>query len=194
MAISVLTAIVGASAALLGALVGAFVTFRSQRIARAHDFRRQQLHQFYGPLAAMRTQVQILSELRVRVARESDVAWRENVSGATREAIERFRAESGPGFKRIIDDDNAQLIKVQLPIYDHMVELFVSQYWLAEPSTREHLPALIEFVELWRRWQANALPAEVLERLDHREEKVHPLYGDVVMHLDRLRTELASGK
>jgi hypothetical protein len=194
MAVSLVVAIVGAAAALLGTSIGAIVTYSTQRRARAHEFRQQQLDRFYGPLAAMREQVKSLSELRVRISEASDVAWRLNVSGVTPAAVERFRTESGPEFRRIIEDDNAQLIDVLLPTYDRMVRLFVARYWLAEPSTREHLPALIEFVELWRRWHVKALPLEVWERLDHREEKLYPLYNDLASHLDRIRSELAAGR
>jgi hypothetical protein len=194
MPLTLTVAIIGAVAALLGTIIGAGVSHQIQKQARAHQFRREQLDRFYGPLVAMRTRIRILSELRVRVGQVSDAAWRENVSGVTAAAVERFRKESGPEFHRIIDDENAQLNDILLPTYNRMVRLFVARYWLAEPSTREHLPALIEFVELWRRWQAKALPPDVLERLDHREDKLNPLYEDLVEHLDRLRAELASGR
>lgn len=185
---------IAAAAGLLGVWIGALSTERAQQRSRAHQFRRAQLERFYGPMIALRTQTRILSELRVRVGAVADTAWREGVSGLSVDGVERFRDASKDAFHRIIEDENAQLRDLLLPNYNSMVRMFVSRYWLAEPSTREHLPALIEFVDVWRRWQAGSLPAEVLERLDHREDKLYPLYDDLAAHLDRLRGELASGR
>jgi hypothetical protein len=75
-----------------------------------------------------------------------------------------------------------------------MVEVFKTHGWLAEESTLEHYPTLIEFVELWNRSEAGALPWEVMELIGHHESRLAPIYADIEKHLGQLRALVASGK
>lgn len=50
----------------------------------------------------------------------------------------------------------------------------------------------MEFVEIWNRFYADALPKETLPLLDHREDKVKPLYADVANQVENLTKQLSS--
>jgi hypothetical protein len=49
----------------------------------------------------------------------------------------------------------------------------------AEPSTRQHFRALIEFVELWERYVRDALPGAVADRVVPSEERLSDFYADL---------------
>jgi hypothetical protein len=68
-----------------------------------------------------------------------------------------------------------------------MVDLFTSKLLLAEFSTIQHFPALLEFVEIWNRWLDRSLPVEVLGQLNHSEEKLFPFYQDLADNFARLQ-------
>jgi hypothetical protein len=62
--------------------------------------------------------------------------------------------------------------------------------WLTEPSTRRHFQTLVEYVEIWNRHSAGAIPKEAIPFLDHREDKVKSLYEDVANHFESLTGKL----
>jgi hypothetical protein len=78
--------------------------------------------------------------------------------------------------------------------YRQMVEHFQKNIALAEPSTRGHFRALIHFVALWDQYLANAVPRDVLMKLQDdgvgQEERVGPLYKDLAEYLERLAQAL----
>jgi len=103
-------------------------------------------------------------------------------------------ATRGPEFKKLIECDNRQLQEDLLPAYRQMTTLFRERFWLADPDTRRHYQDLIQFVELWDRWLAKSIPAEVIERVGHAEERLHPFYEHIYERHDSLRTRLESGR
>src|SRR5271163_1775314 len=56
----------------IGALLTNWMTTRRETAARAVQFRKQQLEQFYGPLLAMHKEVRARSELRVKLQNAID--------------------------------------------------------------------------------------------------------------------------
>jgi hypothetical protein len=50
--------------------------------------------------------------------------------------------------------------------------------------------ALVEFIDVWDRWLAKTIPAEVLDELGHSEQSLHAFYADLAQNLDRLAKEL----
>lgn len=79
-----------------------------------------------------------------------------------------------------------------IPLYNKMVQLFTDKMPFTEPSTRQYFGELVEFVEIWNRFYADALPKETLSLLDHREDKVKPLYADVAGQVENLTRQLSS--
>jgi hypothetical protein len=71
-----------------------------------------------------------------------------------------------------------------------MVDLFSEKMGLAEKSTRQYFAAIVEFVDIWERWLADTIPAEVAMELKHSEEPLHPFYKDLAENLERLQREL----
>jgi hypothetical protein len=97
-----------------------------------------------------------------------------------------------PAFEKAQDYANHVLEHEIIPLYNKLVQLFTDKMSLTEPSTRQHLAALVEYVEIWNRFYADALPKEALPLLDHREEKVKPLYADVANQVEGLTRQLSS--
>jgi hypothetical protein len=184
---------VPALAGLCGVLIGSWLTSRRERQQRQLAFFEKQLVFFYSPLLGVRNEIQAYGQLRVRIQGEARSAWAqlctesEDLSPHDRQ---RITAERGPEFTRIIDFENDRLHEELLPAYRKMVTLFRENYWLAEPMTREYYTNVLEFVDLWERWVKKALPVEVLERLEHTEDKLNPFYEHLVRMHDELRAKL----
>jgi hypothetical protein len=71
-----------------------------------------------------------------------------------------------------------------------MTDLFTAKMHLAEPSTRKHFGALIEFVEMWERSLRGALPGEVIEVVGANEENLTAFYTDLEGNFERLQAAL----
>jgi hypothetical protein len=172
----------------LGVLVGVFMVRGNERGRRRLDFVERQLRDLYSPLHSFREEIRALSELRVRIQGAADEAWRE------------LCADRAPGsapdhapFAKIIDYENEQLKAVLLPAYEKMLQTLRDNFYLAEESTRQYLPTLIEYLEVWRRHQKESIPGEVIQKLGHGEAQLHPFYAHIEATFDRLRATLASG-
>lgn len=129
-----------------------------------------------------------MSELRVRIQGAADETWRE------------LCADRAPGsapdhapFAKIIEYENEQLKAVLLPAYEKMLQTLRDNFYLADESTRQYLPTLIEYLEVWRRVQKDSIPGEVIRKLSHTEQQLHPFYADIEATFKRLRETLASG-
>jgi hypothetical protein len=156
-------------------------------------FAERQLTEFYAPLAGLRKQIRAKSELRLRISSAADGAWRDICDSYGGQPIHDHEARFAP-FKRIIDYENDQLKSELVPMYRQMLALFTERYHLADAETRAFYDGFLEFVELWNRWLADSLPAEVIERLDHREDRVKPFYEHLEAKLASLQEQIAKGK
>jgi hypothetical protein len=87
--------------------------------------------------------------------------------------------------------DNVSVSDTLLPAYRQMIRIFRDKWSLAEPETRRHVPALVEFVEIWERHLKGAVSGEALERLAHSEENLKPLFAHLETTHDRLRRVLS---
>ncbi len=187
-----LIAVITAGAGIGGVAIGGWIAVRGQLRERRQQRIRQQLDEFYGPMLGMRKQIEARSELRAEIQSLDDEERaerreayrgqppREDVMEAQREELERS-----------IQYDNTQLKEVLLPVYREMRDYFASHMSLAEQTTREHLPALIKFIEIWDRSFERAFPGETLRKVsDRHEEKLHPLYDDLQKQLDCLSEEM----
>ena len=184
-------------APLVSGLVGAAVVYhfgvRQLRIQRRMTFAERQLSEFYAPLAGMRTQILAKSEMRLRVSSAADAAWRE-ICESYRGQIMHNHKELFAPFKKITEYENKQLEIELLPLYRRMLELFTSQYHLADAETRTHYQEFLEFVEIWNRAQEDSLPTEVLIKLKHDEDKVKPFYQHLLARMQELQDEIAQRK
>ena len=188
---------VPAIAGLLGVGVGAWLMGRREKHQRRLAFVEKQLKDFYSPMLGLRNEISMRSNLRVRIHDIADTVWRELCAQAREvslEALGELSKTRGPEFTSLIEYDNSQLRKELIPAYQQMAKLFRDNYWLAHPETRAHYQELIEFVELWERWLAKSIPAEVIQRLEHTEDRLKPFYAHLEKKYDLLRSSIESGE
>lgn len=147
-------------------------------------------------MMGLRSELRMHGELRVRIHDTANTVWSELCAQAREvsvEALDVLLRGRRSEFTNIIEYDNKKLQADLLPAYHQMTKLFRENLWLAEPETRSHYASLIEFVELWDRWLAKAIPAEVIERLEHSEEKLHGFYQHLQQKHEELRQKLQAG-
>lgn len=187
--------VIAAASALLGVAVGGYFTAHNQKRERQQRRISEQLAEFYSPMLALRARVLAKSELGLKITGEADSAWRAMMERAYKykepiDYVEKVTKERSPDFEKLTQYGNRQLAEEIIPAYCKMVELFTLKMHLAELSTIQHFPALLDFVEIWSRWLDQSLPVEVLGRLNHSEEKLYPLYEDLADNFARMQQTL----
>lgn len=182
---------------LLAALVGAWVAYyfgvRQLVAQRRLGFVERQLTEFYAPLTGLRKQIRAKSELRLKISQAADGAWRDICNSYGGQPVHDHEARLAP-FKEIIDYENDQLKNELVPMYRQMLALFTERYHLADVETRTYYEGFLEFVELWNRWLIDSIPREVIQRLDHREDKVKLFYDHLEAKIVELQEQIAKGK
>jgi hypothetical protein len=187
--------VVSASAGLVGVAIGAWLTRWRDRDERRYAFLRRQLEEFYAPFCALRDEIGARGVVRLKVSRATDADWRAAFEGnLSVDAKQRIAEEKRPTLHRAIDYDNEQLRTTTIPAFKAMLALFHDKLWLVEQSTRQHYPALVEFVDVWDRFLAEAVPSTLPMEMGHGEEQLRGLYEDVEGHRLALRAKLREGK
>lgn len=188
---------VPAASGLIGAVGGAFwgawlSRWNEQRKQRL-EFCAQQLRDLYSPLLATRTHLRALGKLRLRIE-ETHMAFRGNLVRPTtrEEAMEEQsrRSSHTAEARKLIEYNNEQFKTVLLPQYQRMLGLLQDKYWLADESTREHYQALLQYVEVWRRFTEKSIPDDVILTFDVREKELYPLYENLKDQFERLQLAL----
>ncbi len=178
----------------LGVVLTSWLTGSRQRTTRRHGFINMQVDDLYAPLVSLRKDIRAKSELRLRISQAADASWRELCDGRSPEQLLELERERFPAFERIIKYDNQQLSEELLPDYRKMRDVLKTKFWLAEPTTRVHYQSLVDYVELWDRSMADAIPWEVMKALGHSENTLNDFYEDIDHQLTRLRAKLAKGE
>src|SRR5690349_9284843 len=119
--------------ALVSGSIGAGVVYyfgiRQLTTQRRSDFLKQQLTEFYAPLAGMHQQIQAKTAFRLKVSNAANSAWHE-ICERYRGAIMHDHENLYAPFKKIIEYDNQQLEAELLPQYRDMLRLFTDRYHL----------------------------------------------------------------
>ena len=89
--------------------------------------------------------------------------------------------------------ERRQFLEELLPKYREMLELFTTRYHLADANTRAFYPVFLEYVEIWNIGLAKAVSADVIRKLDHREQKNYPFYEYLETKMQELQDEIARG-
>jgi len=188
--------VVPVASGLIGVLIGAWLSARRDQSQRRLAFVEKQLANFYSPMQGLREEIASTSELRLRIQQEAERAWREVCSQVRKEdheALARLNTERAQEFNKIIEFDNDKLQKELLPAYRRMANLFRENYWLAEKDTRVYYAAVLEYAEIWERWNTGALPVEVWRKLNHTEANLAGFYRHISESHDWLRAKLERG-
>src|ERR1035438_2432724 len=187
---AIVAPLISAVSGLVGVGVGGIIVSHNQKKERQQRFIRDQLTEFYAPLLGMRERLRAGGEIRVKVRNAAGTEWPRLVEEAREHSFDRLREleeQRWPEYARIIEDDNRKLEAEDIPLYHQMMDLFTSKTHLAEPSTRQHFGALVEFVELWERCLRGALPGEVVRRIGPDEENLSAFYADLESNSARLQ-------
>ncbi len=134
------------------------------------------------------------SEIRLKVSNAAHAVWprliEETRSAGSDQPSRTRREELSTEFNMIIEHDNRQLKEELMPLYREMIDTFTAKMHLAEPSTRQHFAALVEFVEMWDRSLRGTLPRDVAERVGANEENLQSFYRDLEANFERLQAAL----
>jgi hypothetical protein len=189
-------AIVTGAAGLIGVGLGGGLALLNQRRQRADERIQQQLNEFYAPFLGILMLIRAKSEFRLKLSGILGDAWPRLFANARAQGDPSLLKETAdkhwPAFEKAQDYANHVQQHEIIPLYVKMVELFTDKMPFTEPSTRKHFGELVVFVEIWKRFYADALPKETLSLLDHREDKVKPLYADVANQVENLTRQLSS--
>lgn len=185
--------LISAASGLCGVALGGILALRGQKRERRQRFIREQISEFYAPMLGYRERLKARGELRLKVHNAAGSEWA-RLAERTREmgmdAMRGLQEQRWPEFQRVIEYDNKQLEEADIPVYRQMLDLFTSKVHLAEPSTRAHFSALVEFIGLWERFLTDNLPHEVASRIGADEENLKPLYADLNENFARLQAAL----
>jgi len=195
--------LISAAAALVGVILGGWWSDRREREKRHADFIGRQLAEFYGPLVSLRAEILARSVLREKVSAAGEAAWQELIAEARQvggrlnalasvEEMQRVRKERWPSFEALIKDESHILRNELMPAYRQMITTIREKMWLATPETRDRFAsgefsALFDHIEILERHLRSPLPSEVVIAIDHREEKVKPLYTHLEETYHQLR-------
>ena len=188
--------LISALSGLGGVFLGAWLVGRRERAERRRQFIESQLKDFYSPMLGLRKEIEARSEMRVRIQSRAESAWASLSAAVDQQGAEASRQMTAariPEFQRLIEYDNEKFVEESLPAYRKMVAMFRDQLWLADPDTREHFRTLVDYVEVWERFYAKALPREVLVLLGHTEAKLRPFYAHLESRLGELRKKAEGG-
>ena len=179
----------------LSALVGGLVVYvfgiRKLSIELRNAFIQKQMSEFYSPIAGCRKRIRAKSDVRGKVSVAANEAWAELYApySEAKQPMLNHEEQYAP-YGKIIEYDNNQLREELIPLYRKMLDLFTEKYWLADEDTRAYYQEFLEFVEIWERYLAEALPGGVLRKLGHTEENVLPFYEHVESKLSALQEEI----
>lgn len=158
------------------------------RTKRKTDLIERQLFEFYSPIWGCIKRIHAQGKLRAEISHASNAAW-QKVCERSPKPFHNHKEEFAP-YKNLIEYDNEQLTSEVIPLYDKALEIFTSQFWLSEESTRQYYEEFYRFVEIWHRYLNRSLPMDALRELEHDEEKLKPFYDDIETKMLDLKKKL----
>jgi hypothetical protein len=177
---------------LVAGYLGMIYGLKQLRTQKKLEFIVRQLNEFYSPLLGYRKAIQAKIELISKVTDAASEAWKEKSEREPTPFLDHEK-EYQP-FKKIIEYNNEQLKDELLPLYRKILEIFRENYWLAEDETRRWYSEVSDFVELWDRWITDNIPAPVIAKLNHSEERLAPFYTELEERFNILRSKLTNIK
>lgn len=176
--------IVSVLAPVLAGYIGVRYGLKEIKVQKSLDFIEKQLNQFYSPLLGIHKEIWAISEVRTKLSQTGDEVWKD-----------KCRTDEHDSMLDLLDKEisynGEQFSKEMLPQYNKMLLIFKNNFWLAEPETREHYYTLVEYVELWNRYEKDSLNLDVAQKIGHTEEKLKPFYQELEIRNDILRAKLS---
>ena len=173
---------------LLGSYFGYRFGLKQFRKQKEIEYVERQIREFYSPMLGCLNQIEAKGVARYEISQASDKAWKKIVDHHPK-PFEDHEKYFEP-FKRSIDYDNDQLRNELIPLYDKMISIFSENLDLAFPETKKWYSELTQFVEIWHRWLDGSLPSEVIQEMNHTEERLKPFYKNLNDSLDKLQKSL----
>lgn len=173
---------------LLAGFLGVKYGLEQIRVQNKINFLERQLREFYSPLLAYREEIRAKSVLRLKISNAANETWKE-VCNRNPKPFLNHEQKFEP-YRKITEYNNEQLKNELLPLYRKMLSIFGENLWLAEPKTHKWYAELCDFVELWNRWISQSIPADVIKKLEHSEEKLKPFYQELEEQASLLRRKL----
>jgi len=173
----------------LVAVVLAYLFALSQaRKKRVTDLIEKQLTEFYSPILGCIRKIHAQSKLRFELSGASDVAWKKICENAPHPFLEHEKKFEP--FRKIIDYENKKLNEEVIPLYDNILNIFTSNYWLSEDKTRQYYDEYYRFVEIWHRYLSGSIPSETLTEIKHGKDLLEPFYKNIEQTLSELKHKL----
>ncbi len=170
---------------LVVALAAIVVTWLISRQQQKYSFREKQLKEFYGPLLALRLEIQALSNFRCNMLNNAESAWGEKSSKADLGEKVDFTS-----YEKIIDYSNLQYKTVIRPLYRAMQKLFLDNIWLAEPETLGFLSKFVNYNESQDLVLTEKIPSEVYSLIELKEEELKPFYTHLSATTELLKKKM----
>jgi len=158
------------------------------RTKRNTDLIEKQLLEFYSPIWGCIKRIHAQGELRAEISQASNTAWQKLCERSPKPFLKHD--EEFKPYQKLIEYDNEQLTSEVIPLYDKALEIFTTQFWLSEESTRQYYEEFYRFVEIWHRYLNRSLPMDVLKEIEHGEEKLKPFYNDIEANIMELKKKL----
>jgi hypothetical protein len=177
-AAGLVTPIISAVAALAGVYLASWLSDRRERERRQTEFLVRRLVELYGPLMSIRAEILAHKQLLAKMDAAADGRDGEppiSPSGTL------------PELMGMTEDEIVELRQKVVPAYRTLVSSLRERLWLADPSTREHLPALIGYVESWERSAGAALPGHVQIVVGQSQRSLARFFRNVETTHDRLQ-------
>lgn len=148
----------------------------------------KQLLEFYSPIWGCIQKINAQKKLRVEISNAAGTAWKNICIPSSTPCLD-YNEKFKP-YDQLITHENDQFINETLPIYDTVLEIFTSQFWLSEESTRQYYIEFYRFVEIWHRCLNRTIPSGVWSEIKHGEGKLKPFYKDIGYNMTKLRKRL----
>lgn len=151
------------------------------------EFITKQITEFYSPMLGYIYRIEASNLLQKELSKLAEEAWKEIVANSPKD--KNLDEEFKP-FQKLIEYDNKITNEEVLPLFYKMHDIFTQNYWLAEDSTKQHYLKLSRYVDVWRRFQDDSIPRQVLWKMEKDENLLIPFKTDIKNKLDYLKISL----
>jgi hypothetical protein len=172
-------------------IIVAFLSYKlgnkKSRYEKKLEFITKQITEFYSPMLGFIYRIEASNLLQNELSKLADETWKE--IAANNKEHKNLNEEFKP-FQILIESGNKTTNEEVLPLFYKMHDVFTQNYWLAEDSTKQHYLILSRYVDIWRRFQANSIPRQVLWKMEKDENLLIPFKMDMENKLGFLKKSL----